>query len=119
VATTAIAPQRDLVAIDHLHIRPRPATIFGRGGAFAARADGIETTWIERQDRLGSEVTDPVIDEVIDVGQALPPMHAQRRERHVAGIDIKAGTAQPRATVFLAVDTEVMQMHVAPREDDL
>ena len=60
-----------------------------------------------------------MIDEVIDVGQALPPMQAQCRDRHVARIDIKAGTARPRAAVFLAVDTEVMQMQIAPREDDL
>ena len=111
--------QRDMVAIDQLHIRPCPVTIFGRGGAFATRADGIETPWIERHGCLESEVTDPVIDEVIDVGQALPPMQAQRRDRHMARIDIKAGTARPRAAVFHAVDTEVMQMQIAPREDDL
>jgi hypothetical protein len=46
-------------------------------------------------------------------------MQAQRRDRHVARIDIKAGTARPRAAVFLAVDTEVMQMQIAPCEDDL
>jgi len=68
--------QRDMVAVDPLQIRPCPATIFGRGGAFATRADGINTTGIERHDRLELEVTDPVIDEVVHVAEALPAMEA-------------------------------------------
>ena len=65
-----------MVAIDHLHIRPCPATSFGRGGAFAARANGIDPTWIERQDRFEAEITFLVIDEVVDVAEALPSMEA-------------------------------------------
>jgi hypothetical protein len=98
---------------------PRPATIFWWSGAFTTRTDRVAASWVHRQHRFEPEVTDPVIDEVVDVAETLPPVQAQRRDRHVARIDIKAGTARPRTAVFPAVDTEVMQMQIAPREDDL
>ena len=60
-----------------------------------------------------------MIAEVINVGQALPTVQVQGGERHLARVVIEVGTAYTRAAVFLAVDTEVMQMHVAPPEHDL
>ena len=63
---------RDMVSINHLHIRTRASAIFGWGGAFAARTDGIETTWSARQNRFEAEFTVPVIDKIVEVGQALP-----------------------------------------------
>ena len=46
-------------------------------------------------------------------------MEAQRPERHVAWLDIEAGTAQMRTAILLTIDTKAMQMHIAPGEDDL
>jgi hypothetical protein len=65
-----------MVAIDHLQIRPCPAAIFGWGGAFATRTDGIDTTGLERQDRFEAEITFPVIDEVVELAETLPAMEA-------------------------------------------
>jgi hypothetical protein len=65
-----------MVAIDPLQIGPHPATLLGRRGAFAARADGIYPTWIERHDRFEAEITDPMIDKVVEVAEALPSMEA-------------------------------------------
>ena len=59
-----------------LQIGPGAATIFGQDGAFAARTDGIDTTGIERHDRLESEITDPLVDEVVEVAEVLPSMEA-------------------------------------------
>ena len=60
--------QGDVVLVDSLQIGPSTVTIVGRSGAFATRAHGIEAMRIERQDHFESEVTDPVIEEVVDVG---------------------------------------------------
>ena len=60
-----------------------------------------------------------MIDEIVDVGETLPSMEAQRYERHVTRINIEARTAKTPAAVCLAVDTEAMQIHVAPCEHDL
>ena len=84
----AIAPRGIECWSNPLQIRPCPATIFGRGSAFAARAYGIETPWIERQDRFESEVTDPVIDEVVDVGQALPAVQVQGDRLYLATLSL-------------------------------
>jgi hypothetical protein len=71
------------------------------------------------QDRFQAEVTHPVINEVVDVAEALPSMEAQRHERHVARINIEAETAKTRAAIPLARETKAMQMYIAPGEDDL
>jgi hypothetical protein len=60
-----------------------------------------------------------VIDEVVEVAEALPAMEASRHEWHVARITIEAGTARPRTAVFLAMDPEAMEMYVTPGEDNL
>ena len=78
--------QWDVVPVDLLQVGPRPATILGWSGAFAARVDGIETTWIEG---------------------------------HVTRVVHGVGTAETRTVVCVAVDAEVMQIHVALGEDDL
>jgi hypothetical protein len=90
---------------------------FGWGGAFPARANGIDPTGIERHDRFEAEVTDPVIDKVVEVAEALP-LDGGVASR-VARVGIEARPAQTGAAVFLAVDTEGMQVLVAPGKDDL
>ena len=69
--------QRDMVALDHLHVRPCPATIFGWGGAFATRADRMNTTWIERHDRFEAECTLRAVGKIVDVGQTLSTVQTQ------------------------------------------
>jgi len=46
-------------------------------------------------------------------------VQVQAGQRHLTRIDLKAGTAWPRAAILLAMNTKIMQMHVAPGEDDL
>jgi hypothetical protein len=108
-----------MVLVDSPHVRPWPAAILRRASTFPSRTHGIDTTGIERHDRFESEVTDPVIGEVVHVAEALPLMEAQRCQRDVARIDIEAGTAQTLAALFLAMDTKIMQVLVAPGADDL
>lgn len=110
--------QRGRVLVDPLQIGLDVATVFWGCRTLPPEADGIVTSRIQGQHGFEPKVTDPVIDEIVDVSEALPPMSAQRRERHVARISIEAGTARLRTAILLAVDTAVMQMHVAPREDD-
>src|SRR2546422_5203182 len=108
-----------MMLVDPLQVGPRPTTICGWRGAFPARADRVAASWVHRQPGFQAQLTFPVIDDIVDVAEALPSMEAQRHERHVARRTIEAGTADTRAAVFLAVDTEVVQMHVAPPEHDL
>jgi hypothetical protein len=111
--------QGEIVLVDPLQIGPHPATILRRTGTFPARTERVAMSWVHRQHRFEPEVTDPVIDEVVDVAETLPPMEAQRCQRDVARIDIEAGTAQTSAPVSLAMDMKIMQALVAPGEDDL
>jgi hypothetical protein len=53
-----------------------PATILLRAGTFSARAERIAASGVHRQHRFEPEVTDPVIDEVVEVAEALPAMEA-------------------------------------------
>jgi hypothetical protein len=56
---------------------------------------------------------------MVDVGETLPLAQAQLAKRHLTRVVLEGGTADTRTAVVLAVDTEVMQMHVAPGEDNL
>ena len=51
-----------------------------------------------------------MIDNTLDVGQTLPTVRAQGGQRHLARIDIKAGTTRPRGAILLTMNTKVMQM---------
>ena len=84
--------QGDVVLVDPLPIGPRPATILRWAGTFPARTERVAASWVHRQHRCEPEVTDPVIDDVIDVAETLPPMEAQRCKRHVTclNIDVRA-----------------------------
>ena len=59
------------------------------------------------------------LGQVVDVAKALPPMEAQRRERHVARINIDVRATQPWTSIRFAMDVKRVEMGVAPREDDL
>ena len=85
--------------------RPMTASL-GRGGAFATCEDGIDTTGIVRHNRFDSEVTDPVIDEVVDVAEALPLMETQRCQRDVARITIEVRAIQPWSAIRFAMDVK-------------
>jgi hypothetical protein len=98
--------QRDMVVIDRLQIGPGTTTVLGRGGACATRADGIDTTGLERHDRFEAEITDPVIDAVVHVAEALPLMEAQHCQRDVARITINVRTIQPWRAIRLAMDVK-------------
>jgi hypothetical protein len=111
--------QRDMMAIDPLQIGPRPTTILRRAGTFPARTERVAASWVHRQRRFEPEVTDPVIDEVIDVAETLPPMEAQRCKRHVARITIDVRAIQPWSAIRFAMDVKRVKIGVAPREDDL
>jgi hypothetical protein len=87
--------QGDMVLVDPLPIGPHPATILRRTSTFPARTERVAASWVHRQHRFEPEVTDPVIDEVVDVGETLPPMEAQCCKRHVARINIDVRTTQP------------------------
>jgi hypothetical protein len=80
------------VVVNPLQISPRSATIFRRAGTFPARTERVAASWVHRQHRFEAEVTHPVIDEVIDIAETLPPMEAQRCQRHVARIPIEVRT---------------------------
>jgi hypothetical protein len=112
-------PQGDMVLVDLLQIGPRPATIFGRRGAFPAHTGRVAASWVYRQDRFEPELTDPVIDEVVDVAETLPPMEAQRCIRHVTCVNIEVRAAKPRTSIRFAVDVKRLEVGVAPREDNL
>jgi len=84
--------QGAVVPVDPLQIGPRPAPILRWAGTFPARTERVAAAWGHRQHRCEPEVTDPVIDEVVDVAATLPPMEAQRGKRHVTclNIDVRA-----------------------------
>jgi hypothetical protein len=108
-----------MVLVDPLQIGPRPATILRRVGTFPASTDRVAASWVHRQHRFESEVTDPVIDEVVDVAETLPTMEVQRRERHVARINIDVRATQLWTSIRVAMDVKRVEMGIAPREDDL
>jgi hypothetical protein len=112
-------PQGDMVLDDPLQIGPRPATIFGRRDAFPARTSRVAASWVCRQDRFEPELTDPVIDEVVDVAETLPPMEAQRCKRHVTCVNIDVRATQPWTSIRFAVDVKRLEIGVALREDNL
>jgi hypothetical protein len=111
--------QGEMVPVDPLQIGPHPATLLRRTGTFPARTERVATSWVHPQHRFEPEVTDPVIDEVVDVAEMLPPMEAQRCKRHVARIHIDARTTQPWTSIRFTMDVKRVEMGVAPREDDL
>jgi hypothetical protein len=111
--------QWDVVLLDPLQIGPRPATILRRAGAFPARTERVAASWVQRQHRFEPEVTDPVIDEVLNVAETLPPMQAQRCKRHVTCVNIEVKAAQPWNSIHVAMDVERVEIGVAPREDNL
>src|SRR5436305_2902640 len=63
--------QWDVVLVDELHVGPRPATVLGRCSTFPACTGGVAASWVHRQYRFELEVTQPVIDKVVDVGKML------------------------------------------------
>ena len=65
------------MAIDLLQIGPGATTVLWGCRTLPPEADGIVTSRIQRQHGFEPEVTDPVIDEIVDVGEALPPVQAQ------------------------------------------
>jgi Transporter associated domain len=60
-----------------------------------------------------------VIDKIVDIGHALPTVQVQGGQRNLTRIDIKAGTTRPRVAILRAMNTKIMQMHVAPGKDKL
>jgi hypothetical protein len=108
-----------MVVIDHLQIRQYSATVLGRRGAFATHADRIDTTGSEWHDRFESKVTDPVIEEVVHVAEALPPMEAQRCQWDMARIHIHVTAIQPWSARRLAMDVKCVKRGIAPGKDDL
>src|SRR5262245_17072179 len=108
-----------MVLVDPLQIGPRPTRILRRAGTFSARTERVAASWVHWQHRFEPEVIDPVIDEVVDVSETLPLVQVQLAKRHVMRVVLEGGTAETRVAVFLAVDTEGMQVLVAPGEDDL
>jgi hypothetical protein len=61
-----------MVAINPLQIGPGAATVLWGCRTLPPEADRIVTSRIQGQHGFDPEVTDPVIDEVIDVSEALP-----------------------------------------------
>jgi hypothetical protein len=49
-----------------------------------------------------------VIDEVVDVGEALTTVQVQIGQRHLAWIDIEAGTSPPGAAILPAMDMKAV-----------
>jgi hypothetical protein len=107
------------VVVNPLQIGPRPTTILRRAGTFPARTERVAASWVHRQHRFEPEVTHPVIDEIIDIAEPLPPMEAQRCKWHVARITIDVRTIQPWRAIRLAMDVKRVKRGVTPREDDL
>jgi hypothetical protein len=60
-----------------------------------------------------------VIDEVVDVGEPLPPMEAQHCQRHVTYVNIDVKAIQPWTAIHFAMDVKRVEIGVAPGEDDL
>jgi hypothetical protein len=83
-----------MVLVDPLQIGPHPATILRRAGTLPTSTERGAASWVHRQHRFKPEVTDSVVDEVIDVAETPPPMEAQRRERYLARIDVSVRAAQ-------------------------
>jgi hypothetical protein len=111
--------QRDVVLVDPLQIGPRATTVLWWRDPFASKTDRIVALRVPRQHGFQAQLTFPVIDEVVDVAEALPSMSAQRHELHVARINTEAGTTKTRAALLLAMETKAMEMHIAPGEDEL
>jgi hypothetical protein len=49
-----------------------------------------------------------VINEIVDVGEALPPVQAQLAMPHLTRVILEGGTADTRAAVFFAVDMKAV-----------
>jgi len=108
-----------MVRVDPLQVGPGTTTVLWWRGPLTARTDRVATSWVYGQHRFESEVTDPVIDKVVDVAARLPPMEAQRREQHLARIHIDVRATQPWISRRVAMDVKRVEIGVAPREDDL
>ena len=111
--------QREVVLLDPLQIGPRPATILQRASTFPARTERVAASWVHRQHRFEPEVTDPVIDEIVDVPETLPPMEAQLCKRHVTCVNIDVRAAQPWTAIHFAMNVKRVEIGVTPREDNL
>ena len=111
--------QRHMVAIDPLQIGPGATTILRGCRTLPPEADRLVTSRIQRQHGFEPEVTAPVIDEIVDVGEALPLLEAQRCKRHMARLTIDVRTIQPWSAIRFAMDVKRVKRGVTPREDDL
>jgi len=111
--------QGNIVLVDSLQIGPGAATLLGRSGPFPARTERVAASWVHRQYRFEPEVTDPVINEVVDVAETLPPMEAQRCQRHVTCVNIDVRAVQSWTSICFAMDVKRVEIGVAPREGNL
>jgi hypothetical protein len=62
----------ETVPVDQLHVGPRTAAILWGCRTLAPDADRIATLRVARQDGFQADLSCPVIDDIVDVGEVLP-----------------------------------------------
>ena len=105
--------------IEELQIRPRATTRFWWCGAFTCRAQRINGTGINGQNLLNTNLVQPMRVEIVLVHKALTGAKTKVGQLHCGRIIVKAHAAHMGNAVFLAVNTETMQMVITSVKGDL
>jgi hypothetical protein len=103
---------RIAMRIEQLQIGPGILDMLRRRRPFAAGTDGIEALGIKGQRRFEADVTLPLGEKIVDVTETFAPLEAKRAQHNMS----RVGTI---AAIVLTKNVEVMQVLVAPVEEDL